>query len=234
MRRNFKSYITNNLGIKLLSLGMALVLWFALIPEEKTYQERTLTVPLEIHNPPYDLIMVENPPQYVDVTIRATQRLMTQISSLNVHAVLDLRQATVAQTSYTLGRNMVSLPQGAEVREISPSQVNLKLEKSREILAQVEARFIGNTPEGYSLEQFEVQPPEVLIRGPESKIKENLKVVTEPIDISTLTQTIEIEKNLILPDPSLRLSYPETTVLVRLRISKIEQDDSADDTTEIR
>lgn len=234
MRRDLKSYFTKNLGIKILSLVLALILWFALIPEEKTFQERTLTVPLEIHNPPYDLIMVESPPQYVDVTIRATQRLMTQISSLNVHAVLDLRQATVAQTSYSLDRNMVSLPEGAEVREIYPSQVNLKLELSREISAQVEARFIGNPPEGYSLEQFEVQPSEVLIRGPESKIKDNMKVQTEPIDITNLTQTIEIEKNLILPDPNLRLSYPETTVLVRLRITKIEQEDSADPKKDIK
>lgn len=234
MRRNLKSYFTQNLGIKLLSLFLALILWFALIPEEKTYQERTLTVPLEIHNPPYDLIMVESPPQYVDVTIRATQRLMTQISSLNVHAVLDLRQATVAQTSYSLDRNMVSLLEGAEVREIHPSQVNLRLELSREILAQVEARFIGNPPEGYTMEQFEVIPSEVLIRGPESKIKDNIKVQTEPIDISTLTQTIEIEKNLILPNPNLRLSYPETTVLVRLRITRIEEENPAKDNTIIK
>jgi len=148
MIEKIRRFFTRNLGLKLISFLLALVLWFSLVPKEKTFSEKTLTVPLELHNIPSEMELVERPTQTVDVTIRAPNRLIPQLSSVNVHTVLNLQKATVAQEEYSLSRKMVSIPEGAEVKEIYPSKINLKFEKSKEMMLKVNPNLIGELPEG--------------------------------------------------------------------------------------
>ncbi len=225
MIEKLRTLATRNLGLKLVSFLFALMLWFSLIPEEKTFSEKTLTVPLELHNIPSDMELMERPVQTVNVTIRAPNRLLPQLSSANVHAALNLQNATVAQEEYSLSRSMVSIPTGAEVKEISPSKVNLKFEKSEEILLKVSPNIIGELPEGYTLLKTAVVPPEVLVKGPESIINAHEMVRTSPINLTGLIQSKEIEADLILPDPDLTLAMSKNTVLVRLHISEKKSED---------
>ena len=220
MHGKIKSYLTDNWILKLVSLLIALILWFTLIPEEKTFQEKTLSVRLEIHNIPSHLELIERPPQFINVTVRAPNRLIPQISSANVYGILDLQRASVAQSLYSLNRTMVNIPEGTEVKDISPSQVNLKLERTKQVMLEVEAILIGSLPEGYLLTKVEVLPPQVAVKGPESKVQENIKVQTSPIDISTLTKSTELEAELILPDSALQLASFETVVRVKLFIQE--------------
>ncbi len=220
MLSNWKRFFIKNWGLKLISLLLAMFLWLIVIGEEKNKSEKALTVPLEIHNRPEQLILVERPPQTVDLIIRASNRRLTEISALNVHVVLDLSRASIAQSQYALNQTMVSLPAGAEVKEISPSLVNLKWENRKDILVPVEADTHGQLPEGLLLTNIVCVPPKVMIYGPESKIKDNLIVKTSLIDLSQVQDSMEILTDLILPDPDLRLIDSGTKVQVRLVVQK--------------
>ncbi|MBS3819630.1 YbbR-like domain-containing protein [bacterium] len=221
--RFIKNLLLRNLGLKLFSLLIACLLWLTMIPEEKIFSEKTLTIPLELHNIPSGIEVVEKPQSKIDVTIRAPNRLISRITPSNVHAGLDLREATVEQEDYLLKNNMISLPEGAEVEDINPSQVNLQLEKSREILMAIEPNLIGEIPQGYRLQKVEVIPPEVKVKGPQSKINKSHKVRTSPINLSTVTQSVEQKVDLILPNPDLRLSSNQTEVKVKLEVQQIDK-----------
>jgi len=220
MKRFFKNLFLKNWGIKLFSLLLALVLWLTLIPPEKISSEKSLTIPLELHNIPPEMELVEKPPATIDVKIRASKSLINEITSANVHAVLNLEKASLDQEDYPLNKSMISIPSGAEVRDIYPSQVSLKLERTREILLDVEVNIIGELKEGLKLENVGVFPPQVLIKGPESKVKDNYKVRTSPIDISALTESTEFDADLILPNPELRLASSQTKVKVSILIQE--------------
>jgi YbbR domain-containing protein len=215
-----------NWGLKLFSFIMALLLWLTLIPEEKMYREKTVTVPLELYNIPPNIELLVKAQPTLNVTIRASNRLIPQISTANVHAVLDLSKASVDQKQYPLNKNMVSIPQGAEIKEIYPMQVNIELERAKEIVMPIEANVIGELQEGLVLKRVEVIPAEVLVRGPESKVVDTAKVRTTPVDISLLTQSTEIEADLILPNPDLEIVGAEAKALVKLLIQEeaIEED----------
>ena len=219
MKRFFKRLFTRNRGLKLFSFLLALLLWFTLIPEEKMSSEKTLTIQLELHNVPSGMELVEKPPSTIDVKIKAPNRLISQITPANVHAVLNLEKARIDQREYPLNNSMISIPQGAEVIRL-PSHVNLRFERTREIMLDVEPIIIGKLKEGLKLEKVRAFPSQVLIKGPESKIREDYKVRTSPIDISLLTETIELEADLILPDPDLRLASSQTKVKVRILIQR--------------
>lgn len=219
MKRIIRNIFLRNWGLKLFSLLLALVLWLTLIPEEKIFSEKTLTVPLELHNTPAQMELVERPSSTVDVKIRAPQRILNQFTSVAVHAALNLERASVEQTEYPLNKNMISLPSGGKVMDIYPSQVNLRLERTKEVMLQVEPSITGELQQGFKLEKIEVIPNEVPIKGPESKVKETFKVRTSPIDLSSLTQSKELEADIILPSPDLRL-VSQTKVKVRVVLSE--------------
>jgi YbbR domain-containing protein len=124
---------------------------------------------------------------------------------------------------------MVSIPAGAEIGEIYPMQVDIELERAKEIVMPIEANIIGELQEGLLLKLVEVIPAEVLVRGAESKVLDTAKVRTTPVDISLLTQSTEIEAELILPNPDLELVGAEAKALVKLLIQQeVAEKDSAE------
>ena len=213
-----------NWGLKLFSLLLALILWTALIPPEKMFSEKNLTISLYAQNIPQDKELVKKPPAKIDVTIRAPNRYIDQITSENVVAELNMENASLFQEDYTLNDSMISMPAGvrATVIKITPNTVNLKLERSIEIMLEVVPDTIGDPIEGLMIEKIEVDPAQVLIRGAESKIKKDYKVRTSPIDISTLMQTTELEADLILPSPD--LSFATSLTKVKVTIFIVEED----------
>jgi len=218
-----RNLFLRNWGLKLFSFIMALVLWLTLIPEEKMYSEKTLVVPLEIIHIPPNMEPTERIQPNINVILKASNRLIPQISAANVHAVIDLHNASVEQKDYPINLNMISIPAGAEIKEVYPSQVKINLENTKEVQLKVEVKIIGKLPEGLELKKVEVIPGEVLIRGPKSKVPDKAVVRTTPIDITPLTQSAEIEADLILPNPDVRLSGRNSKVMVRLLIQRKEE-----------
>jgi YbbR domain-containing protein len=223
MIRLLRRVFLRNWGLKLFSFVIALVLWLTLIPDDKIFDEKMLTVRLDVHNIPTGMALVERPPSTVNVIIRAPKRRIGQFTDANVHVVLDLREARIDMQDYYLTENMVRTPEGAEVKEILPPQVKLKLEKYVEAMLVVEPDIMGELPEGLGVAKIEVIPPRVRVRGPESKVDEDAKVRTSPIDISALKEPTEVEANLIPPE-DVRLVSSSLTVRVRILIQEIGQE----------
>lgn len=220
MKRFIVKLFIRNWPLKLFSLFLAFAFWLTLIPKEKLFSEKTLTILLELHNIPSNMQLVKKPPSTIDVNIRVPDRLINQINSATVHAVLDLQNASVLKEIYSLNKNMISIPEGAEVKDFSPSQVELKFEQIEEIWLDVEPVITGEIKEGFILETVRANPAKVLIKGPESKFRDDYKVKTSIINVSSMTEPTEIEVDLILPDPDLRLASFQTKVRVRIIIRK--------------
>jgi YbbR domain-containing protein len=222
-----RDLFVRNWGLKLFAVLLALALWLILIPEEKTYSEKTLTIPLETRNIPPDMELVEKPAASVDVTVRARMRIIDQITPASVVAKLDLEKATIYQEEYPLNQSMISLPPGAEVLRITPSKVDLRLENTAQVGLDIVPTLIGKPAEGLKLLKVEVVPPQVEVKGPESKILKTDKVTTTPINLATLTDSTEIDADLILPRPEMRLVTPQTKVRVKIQMEKTEEPNPA-------
>jgi len=218
MNKILKNIFVKNWGLKLFSFLLALVFWVTIIPEEKLSFEKKLTVTLEPYNLPAGMVIMENLPPTIDVTIKAPHRLIDEITPETVQARLELGTARVEQTEFAINPDMIRRPQGAEVKEIFPSHVRMRLERSKEIMLKVEENLVGQLPENLELISVDVIPSEISIIGPESKLKETYTVKTSPIDLSLLTESIEIETDLLLPDPDLRVASYETIISVRIMV----------------
>jgi YbbR domain-containing protein len=229
MMKFVRNLVTRNRGLKLFSFLLAFVLWLILIPEEKTYSERTLAVPLETRNIPADMELVEKPPGTIDVTVRASNRFLNEISPASVSARLDLERASIYQEMYPLNASVIVVPQGAEVVGVSPNMVRLKLEKTRQMDLEVAPMVVGKVREGFRIAKIEITPARVPVKGPESKIRTRDRLTTSPIDVSGLALSATLEADIILPRPDLRLATPLTRVRVDITLEKDERTSNGKD-----
>jgi YbbR domain-containing protein len=214
-----KDLITRNWGFKLLSFFLALVLWMTLVPEEKTYSERTLAVPLETRNIPPNMELVEKSVSFVDVTVRATNRLLGQLTGNETTAVLDLKNATVAQEEYALDPSMVIVPANAKAVRVFPSKARIKLERANEIEMDVTPSTVGKVRDGFKIDKIEALPAKIKVRGPESKFRPKDRLRVGDVDVTDLAETTEFEAALILPRAELRVAAGSAKVRVKVTVS---------------
>ncbi len=216
MIRFLKDLLTRNWALKLLSFLCAVVLWLTLVPEEKIYGERTLSVPLETRNIPAAMELVEKSVSTVDITVRATNRLLGQLTAADIETVLDLKKATVAQEDYALEPSLVVVPPNVNAVRVFPNKVHLKLEKANEVEMEITPSIVGRIKDGFAVVKIESLPATIKLRGPESKFHPKDKVRTSSVDITGLAESAQFEADLIPPRPDLRILNGPSKVKVRV------------------
>ena len=87
-------------GLKLLSLGVAVLLWMTVSGEETV--ERVLRVPLELQQFPVGLEIQGEAPSTVDVRVKGTSGGLSRVGAGDVVAVLDLRGARAGSRLFPL------------------------------------------------------------------------------------------------------------------------------------
>lgn len=218
MRRYLKGLIVRNWGLKLVSLVLALALWLVLVPADKVLAEKTLTVPLEMRGIPENMEIMERSVSTVDVTVRAPSRILDQISPSTLTARLDLEKATVYQLEYPLNKSIISLPDSADVIEVRPNKVQIRLEWTKEAALEIHPSVRGKVAAGFRIAKIEVDPKTVSVRGPESRVRPKDTVTTAPVDVTDLDRTREFEVDLILPRAELRLVSARTSATVKVTV----------------
>jgi len=218
MKRNFTRWFVRDWKLKLVSLALALGLWLILVPSEKMYSEKALTIPLETRNIPTGLEIVEQQVESIDITLRAPNRLLDEIGPSGLVARIDLDRATVLQQEYPLNNSMIAVPPGAEVVKITPNKVTIKLERTAEATLDLLPVVRGKAAPGFRIARTEIEPSSVRVRGAESRVRGKEAATTAPIDISRITESTVFEVDIILPRPDLRLVSPQTSARVTVHV----------------
>src|SRR5438309_9273813 len=101
-----------HLGLKALSLVLALLLWMVVSGEETV--ERGLRVPLELTQVPGGLELLGEVPATVDVRVRGSSGTLSRVGAGDVVAVLDLHTAQSGRRLFPLTPDQVRVPFGVE------------------------------------------------------------------------------------------------------------------------
>lgn len=187
--------IVRNWGLKLLSLTFALLLWLFVMGEQKA--EVGYTVPLELKNLPVGLVVANEVPSLVDVRISGPRTLLSNIQSSALSMSVDLQGLQAGLTTFKRLDQNLNIPSALRVSRLSPSYVEVKLERIRQKKVPVRVTFNGQLANGATLDSVVVRPEAVMIEGAESEVKDVDSVETEAIDITlaqeSFTLTLPIE-----------------------------------------
>ncbi len=212
--------LTHNIGWKLASLSVSILLWFVVVgqPELVTIQP----VPLLYRNLPDNLLLLSDAPDEVRAELRGPSGRLTRATLADVFAAVDLAGVTAPGTqTFTLAESDFSLPQGVAFLRAVPSQVSLRFDHLSTKTVPVDIQLTGSLPPGYRLAAKLVEPATLTVSGPESRVIGIQFAQTDPIDLSGLTASRESKVNAFLSEARAQFTSAPL-VTVRLTVEKAE------------
>jgi YbbR domain-containing protein len=183
-----KYKLLDNLGLKLLSLLIAIAIWLFVVVEKQP--EVGFIVPVSFSNIPKSMALIKGGRQDIEIRVKGPQSLLSNLTSRQLEVNIDLSRARVGETTFFLSPDNISIPRGLRVVRLLPSQVKATLEPIVERLIPIEPVVLGVPAEGYELTGVKVFPETIRIRGAKSKVEEITSARTTSLSISGLDKSI--------------------------------------------
>jgi YbbR domain-containing protein len=211
-----------NLGLKALSVAIAVLLWLTLSGEQIV--ERGIRVPLEIQNLPADLLLVDDPPEFVEVRVRGASGAVGRIGPGDVAAVIDVSSVRPGRRLFHLTTEQVRVPIGVEATHASPPTVALAFERAGKREVPVLPSVEGEPAPGYVVGRASSDPARVTVVGPESRLAGLTAAITEPVVVDGARATRRETVTVGVLDPGVRLEVPQSAqVVVEILPAPVEQ-----------
>ena len=234
--------LVNKFTLKILSLLIAIFIWFLVINIQNPVRTRVITdVPVTFANESYiestnQVPLMAEGKDTVNVQVRAEASIINKINRENISAVADLTQIVNMDSNPIMVPVYVSYP-GIDSQNIECTPQNIPIEIENRVSKEFTiAVNTGETkPEkGFEIGKTETSPDRVTIIGPESIVNKIGNVVAR-VDVNGMSASTTKQSELRIFDKNLdelsekQMSYlkfdiPSTTVDVNVDLWKIRQD----------
>ncbi len=211
IREQIRAAFFDNLGLKTLSVGVAIALYAFIHGADNDL--RTLPVKVVAAMPPSSANrqLLTQLPNEVNITLRGSRTQLDALRTDDLGSIrLDLqsgRESTIDLDRDTIP-SMINIPMGLAVEQVIPSPIIVRWDDviSRQIPVQV-ARA-GDPAPGFQMKgAIVIDPPEVTAKGPRSVVDVMQFIRSAPFDVTALTEgtyrrPLPLEKppNLVLFD----------------------------------
>ncbi len=197
MLNKIKALLFDDFVIKVFSLIFAVVLWFHVVAKGKS--EVNFVVPLELKDIPKDMVVVGDPPGYVDVRLLGQEGILKSLSPKDLGAAVSMTGAKEGESVYYLGPANMNVPGNIAVTSVKPPEIRLRLEAVTERTLTVVPVISGKPARGYRLDKVDVVPEKVSVRGPKSLLSRLEDVHTKAVDITGATGSMDRAAKLDIP-----------------------------------
>lgn len=182
--------------VKVLSVLIAILIWFLVLDQDNPFIERTVTVPLTSNVEVLDAknlqIIGSSIPATVDIRIKGRKKRVDSVSSGDFSVFLDLsevegsgiKSVDVGSPEYTGDKDIIILG-------TNPTAVRLHFERVVGKQYPVTIEFTGSLPEGYQVVNQRVDPGIILIEEKEGTLSRVGKVVAL-VNLNDLSVTKEL------------------------------------------
>jgi YbbR domain-containing protein len=209
-------FLLDHLPLKLISLGLAILLWYV-IAGEKT-SEMGLSVSVELQNFPQDLELTGEPVNAVEVRLRASPGIIQRLGPGDVSARIDVKGATEGERFVHLTGDSIRVPFGVQVVKISPAIITLNFERTQQKSVPIRPRILGRPASGHEVAEVTASPAEVQVLGPKSRVNDVESAYTEPVSVDGARADVVERVAIGIEDPLLRIQgTPRVEVTVRVR-----------------
>jgi YbbR domain-containing protein len=128
--------------------------------------------------------------------ISGPRALQVNLSPSDISLSVDLKGLSAGVTSFKRLEESLNIPTGLKITRISPSYVDVKLERVRDRDVPVRVILVGEPAPGFIIKSSKALPEKVTVSGAESELKGVSEVVTEGIDVThvqeSFSQTVAI------------------------------------------
>ncbi|MCR5421416.1 MAG: hypothetical protein K6E98_10430 [Lachnospiraceae bacterium] len=196
--------LTNNLGLKLISVGIAIILWIIVVSIDDPVISRTFSgIEVEVLNADaitaqgktYEILEGSN---VISVTVSAKRSILEKISRDYIKATADLKEMTILNSAAI---NVKTSRYSDMISSITPLTKNLKvavedLEKKQ---LSINVETVGNPAKGYVVGSNSPSVNITTVTGPVSKISKISRAVAT-VDVSGRSANIRTSSEVVLYD----------------------------------
>jgi YbbR domain-containing protein len=155
---------------------LAVLLWLYVSHQENPVTEQIFTVPLEVRGLEQKLTISDRP-SFVKVRLQGQRNVLDQLTARDIQAFLEMSGIDVGQHIMEVH---VSTPEKTQLVSVIPSTVNINVEVLTTAQFSVNVSYSDSTPaKGYMALKPVLTPTQVLLSGPEDKLKEVEQVYVE-------------------------------------------------------
>ena len=181
-----------NWGIAILSLALAGSLWVFVTDQDDPETTRRVpgSIPVECVNIPSGKAAA--PPcletKSVTIRVRATESVLDDLRADDFTATADLAEATTDEVSVAV--RIESNEARVDVIEVTPSQINVRLEDVTFRTVPVRTKLVGTPPRGFEAGELTVAPEAAIITGPQSLVA-RVQVVEADVNLTGVRTSFE-------------------------------------------
>jgi YbbR domain-containing protein len=202
-----RQLFTRHFGLKLLSLAVAMLLWWTVAREPEA--QVLISVPIEFYQVPKALQFSSEIAPHVQIRVRGPARVLRELAQLDIHPVIDLSAATQGEHTYPIRASSIRMPKGAEIEQIIPAQLRLSFDRPDHRAVPVRARITGSLVSGFRIVATTVVPPTVQVDGPSLRVALIDSAMTDPVDATGVIGSATFTTNVYTTDPLVKVSNPQ-------------------------
>lgn len=226
-----KKLLTKNLGMKLLSLLLAILIWVMIMNYDDPYITDTIEgIPVSILN---ETAVQEKNKMFeiesgktVSITIRGKRSIIDQLRASNFTATADFKQLSIVNAvpiEVVPKRTTKYSTSDIEILSKTPEVMVLSLEESGEQTFRVDVVTTGEVAAGYYITNKQVNPSVIKITGSQKQISKINQVVVK-VNVKEADETLTVNVAPIAydennyPVDSSKISYGTTEVQTEIEI----------------
>ncbi len=213
-----RDLISKNLGLKLISLFLAFLLWMVVFQGDQRV-EQTFEVPVWVI-PASGTVLMDQDVRALKLRVEGTPAVLRQVSPVDVVARIPVREDREGTIALDVQPEHLGLPRELRVLSISPRSLTVTVEHKERKRLRVRAIIVGEPAPGFRVDEqrVRVQPRTVVVEGARSEIAALEEVPTEPVDVTGATEGFRRQVALAETGKPTVILAEEVMVNVRIRI----------------
>lgn len=224
-RKRFRlDLLTGHILEKIIAIVLACGLWM-LFSYRQEIVRRDFVVPIEYRNLAPDWIIGEPKAKEATAALSGTERAFNLMDPKELKMSLDMSQVKEGINEFLLTKDLVRYPSGISMVSITPARISLKIYKMITLDVPIEVKTSGRVSFGLALRNIEVHPQTVSIVVPSIIPRQQIKIVTEDIDLRSIRETEVLTPKLIVPREVRFVDdkYPEVKVTVEIEKKNVKK-----------
>ncbi len=217
MKTNLLSKMTRNLALKIISVIIAVLIWYVVVDYNDPVETQSFSVKIEVTNESYisngkQIYRIDDEYKTVTVYIKGNRSNLKKVQASSITVTADLTQIV------DLDRDPVMVPLQASCAGFNQSDITLSRTTIPITIEDVASQefpvtvSMGDTSPGkdYEVGVLTPDPDRVTISGPESIVNQIESVVAK-IEVSGMTQDQTVEAQLVLMDKN-QVAIADSTI----------------------
>lgn len=166
-------WLFSNLGLILLSLALAILVWAAAIEQDNPTSERRYALPIAVtlSTPPAGMVAYGyDEDMRVFVTLRAPESVWRSLQQEDFRAFVDLSELGPGEHRVPIQVQVSRRP--TMVRRIEPDSILINIAPANQHSVPVRVRLQGNTALGYLAREAIINPQTTTVSGPAALVSQ--------------------------------------------------------------